>query len=85
MTTLFHRQFALPALAILGRALAGCDGVDVDINGQKGVPLSEIEIASAPPASVLLVSGGKVILTEGAKFAITVEGENTESLRFVRD
>lgn len=74
------------ALLLAGTAaLAGCDGADVEINGQKGVPFSEIEIAGAPPAKVFLASGDTVILTEGATFAIKVEGQNTESLRFVRD
>lgn len=66
-------------------ALAACDGADVEINGQKGVPLSEIEIAGAPPAKVFLASGDTVILTEGDTFAIKVEGGDTDSLRFVRD
>jgi hypothetical protein len=65
--------------------LAGCDGADVEINGQKGVPLSEIEIAGPPPSEVFLASGDTVILTEGDTFAIKVEGNNTETLRFVRD
>lgn len=61
------------------------DGADVEINGQKGVPLSEIEIAGAPPEKVFLASGDNVIVTEGNTFAITVEGSDTASLRFVRD
>ncbi|MBU7579410.1 MAG: DUF2807 domain-containing protein, partial [Porphyrobacter sp.] len=74
------------ALLLAGTAaLAACDGADVEINGQKGVPLSEIEIAGAPPAKVFLASGDTVILTEGDTFAIKVEGKDTESLRFVRD
>ena len=66
-------------------ALAACDGGDIEINGQKAVPLSEITIAGAPPAKVMLASGDTVILTEGDTFAIKVEGTGTESLRFVRD
>jgi hypothetical protein len=65
--------------------LAGCDGVDVEINGQKGVPLADIEIAGPPPSEVVLSSGDTVILTNGDTFAIAVEGNDTESLRFVRD
>ena len=44
--------FALLAAAS-AITLAGCDGADVEINGQKGVPLSEIEIAGAPPEKVI--------------------------------
>lgn len=76
----------LSAIAILSvpAALAGCDG-DIEINGQKGVPLSEIAIAGPPPSEIVLSSGDTVILTEGSTFAIKVEGTDTESLRFVRD
>lgn len=74
------------ALLLAGTAiLAGCEGAEVEINGQKGVPLSEIAIAGSPPAKLLLASGDTVILTEGATFAIKVEGSDTDSLRFVRD
>lgn len=66
-------------------ALAGCEGGDVEINGQKGVPLSDIELAGAPPAKLFLASGDTVILTQGDTFAIKVEGTDTDSLRFVRD
>lgn len=78
-------RLAALAAAVSALALAGCDGADVEINGQKGVPLSEIEIAGPPPSEVFLDSGDNVILTEGETFAITVEGPDTESLRFVRD
>lgn len=75
-----------PATALLlGTALAGCDGSTMQINDQDGVPLSEIEIAGPPPSEVVLASGDTVILTDGDTFAITVEGKDTESLRFVRD
>jgi hypothetical protein len=80
-----HRFAALAAATASAMALAGCDGADVEINGQKGVPLSEIEIAGPPPTEVFLASGDTVILTEGDTFAIKVEGTGTESLRFVRD
>ena len=74
------------ALLLAGTAaLAACDGGDIEINGQKGVPLSEIEIAGAPPTNVFLASGDNVIVTEGNTFAIKVEGSDTDSLRFVRD
>ena len=65
--------------------LAGCDGADIEINGQQGVPLADIEIAGAPPSEVVLSSGDTVILTTGDTFDITVEGTDTDTLRFVRD
>ena len=82
MTKPFAATLALLAATT---ALAGCDGADVEINGQKGVPLAEVELAGPPPTEVFLASGDTVILTEGDSFAIKVEGSDTESLRFVRD
>ncbi|MCZ8368663.1 MAG: DUF2807 domain-containing protein [Porphyrobacter sp.] len=80
-----HHRMAPAALLALAATLAGCDGADVEINGQKGVPLSEIEIAGPPPTNVFLASGDNVIVSDGDTFAIKVEGSDTESLRFVRD
>lgn len=79
-----------PALAALGAlalplALAACEGADVEINGQKGVPLSEIELAGPPPGEVALASGDMVVISPGERLAISVEGAGTEGLRFVRD
>lgn len=85
MTHALPRHLASAALVVGGLALAACDGAEIEINGQKGVPLSEIEIAGAPPSKVFLASGDTVIVTEGDTFAIAVEGADTESLRFVRD
>lgn len=85
MTHALSNRMQPAATIALAAMLMGCDGADVEINGQKGVPLSEIEIAGAPPAKVFLASGDTVILTEGDTFAIKVEGSDTDSLRFVRD
>lgn len=85
MTHTRFRRLAPPALVALILILAGCDGADVEINGQKGVPLAEIEIAGPPPSEIIVSSGDTVIVTEGNTFAIRVEGADTDSLRFVRD
>lgn len=75
-----------PLVALtLAAALAGCDGADMEINGQKGVPLAEVTIAGPPPSELVLASGDTVIITDGTTFDLKVEGANTESLRFVRD
>ncbi len=79
-----HRIAPVTLLALAG-TLAACEPGEVEINGQKGVPLSEVEIAGAPPSKLMLASGDTVILTEGDTFAIKVEGSDTASLRFVRD
>ncbi|TAD82762.1 MAG: DUF2807 domain-containing protein [Sphingomonadales bacterium] len=85
MTHPLRPSLASPALLAIAAVLTGCDGADIEINGQKGVPLAEIEIAGAPPSEVVLSSGDTVILTTGDTFDIKVEGTDTESLRFVRD
>lgn len=77
--------FAPALLVASGGLVAGCEGPDIEINGQKGVPLADIEIAGPPPSEVVLSSGDTVIVTSGDTFALTVEGSDTESLRFVRD
>lgn len=71
------------ALALIA-PLAACDS-EMEINGQKGVPLAEVELAGPPPEEVVLASGDKVIVTDGDTFTIKVEGSDTESLRFERD
>ncbi len=85
MTQAHYPRFAPAALLALGVMLAGCDGADVEINGKKGVPLAEIEIAGPPPSEIIVASGDTLIVTEGNTFAIKVEGTDTDSLRFVRD
>ncbi len=85
MTRPCFNRIAPAAAVALVAALAGCTGGDIEINGQTGVPLAEVEIAGPPPSEVILSSGDTVILTEGDTFALTVEGADTESLRFVRD
>ncbi len=85
MTHPSFQRLAPAALLALGITLAGCDGTDIEINGQKGVPLAEVEIAGPPPSEIILSSGDTVIVTEGNTFAIKVEGADTDSLRFVRD
>lgn len=85
MTTQFLKPAAPLAVLAFSAALTGCDGNDIQINGKDGVPLAEVEIAGPPPAEVVLSSGDTVILTDGDVFALKVEGQDTESLRFVRD
>ena len=78
-----HPIPTLAALALLA-PLAACDS-QMEINGQKGVPLSEVELAGPPPSEVVLASGDTVVVTDGNTFSIKVEGADTDTLRFVRD
>lgn len=75
---------ASAALLAAGLALSGCES-ELEINGQKGVPLSEITIPGPPPSEIILSSGDTVIVTDGDTFDLKIEGTDTESLRFVRD
>ena len=85
MTQFTGRRIAAAALLTAATSLAGCEGAEMEINGQKGVPLADVVLTGTPPSEVVLASGDTVILTEGDQFSIKVEGGNTESLRFVRD
>lgn len=78
-----HRLAPWAALTLLA-PLAACDG-QMEINGQKGVPLAEVELAGAPPVEVVLASGDTVIVSDGTTFTIKAEGAGADSLRFVRD
>lgn len=80
-----RRIGSVAALLTATAALAACEGAEMEINGMKGVPLSEVELAGPAPSEVVLASGDTVILTEGETFALTVEGGNTDTLRFMRD
>lgn len=85
MINQFFRRMAPIAALALGTALSACNGSDITINGQKGVPLAELDKSSPAPTELVLSSGDDVILTEGENFDLTVEGAATDSLRFVRD
>lgn len=80
-----NRIAPLGWLALVSAGLAGCEGANMEINGQEGVPLSDIELAGAPPSEVVLSSGDTVIVTDGSDFTITAEGPDADTLRFVRD
>ncbi len=85
MTHARYHRLAPATLLAMGAMLAGCEGADIEINGKKGVPLAEVEIAGPPPTDIILSSGDTLIVTEGNTFSLKVEGANTDSLRFVRD
>jgi cytoskeletal protein CcmA (bactofilin family) len=88
----FRERNAMPQLRLaplgivtLAAGLTACGETSVEINGQPGVPLAEVEMTGAAPTEVVLSSGDTVILAEGNTFDIKVEGPDTDSLRFVRD
>lgn len=77
----FFRTLApFAAIAALG-ALSGC-GWNWD-DGD-GVPLAELDLSGEPPQEVALLGPDTVAITDGAQFAITVDGDSAavDKLRF---
>ncbi len=78
------KSFA-PIIAIaLTAGLSGCDKAKIRFNGEEGKKLADLDISGAPPTSVALLGPDAVRITEGAKLAITVEGdaEAAQNMRF---
>ena len=79
----FPRALTLAALAALPLLLAGCDhGATITIDGDKGKPLSEIDLTGTPPHRLVVLGPDAVEITQGDKLAITVSGEQAEDVRF---
>jgi hypothetical protein len=79
---LFKNIAPLAALA-MGVSLSACDG-NVSINGEDGKKLSELDMSGPAPAKLVLAGPDNVKITEGAKLAISVDGDPAaaEHLRF---
>lgn len=82
--SLFKRIGPIAALT-LGATVAGCGSVDMKINGQEGVPLSEVDMSGDVPTELVVSANAKVVVTEGDTLEITVENDDEDALRFVRD
>jgi hypothetical protein len=80
-------RLAFLAALPLTLGLAGCFDMDVTINGDEGVPLSEIDLSAAAPVEVMLASSDTVIVIEGDAFEIVVEGSDDAkaAVRFILD
>lgn len=65
--------------------LAGCYNMEVTINGEEGVPLSDLDLGGAAPVELILAASDNVILTEGDTLSIEVEGSDDAkaAVRFV--
>lgn len=83
-TRLMKGLAPLAALA-MGAALSGCGNVDLTINGEEGVPLSELDMSGAAPTELVVAANATVILSEGDTLDITVEDDPENALRFVLD
>ncbi len=80
----FAKAFA-PLVAIaLTAGLSGCDEAKIRFNGEEGKKLADLDLTGAPPTSVALLGPDTVRITEGAKLAITIDGdpETAENMRF---
>ena len=73
---------AFAAVALVG--LSACDGVEVRINDEEGVPLSELDMSADAPEGVVLAGPDDVVITAGEEFAVDVEGSDDarERMRF---
>lgn len=79
----FVRAIAGFAVFGLSTMLAGCDASRMAFNGEKGVPLADLDISGPAPAAITLLGPDNVRVTQGEKLAINVEGDGADKVRFV--
>ncbi len=73
---------AFAAVALIG--LSACDGVEVRVNDEEGVPLADLDMSGDAPESIVLAGPDTVVITTGEDFSVDVEGsqEAQDNLRF---
>ena len=86
---MFHRLIKglVPVAAIAAAfATAGCDG-SVSINGNKGVPLAELDSEGKSASAIVLAGPDTVVVSRGSDLKIDVSGDPraVEALRFALD
>jgi hypothetical protein len=75
----FVRAFT-PVIAIaLAAGVSGCDGAKIKINGEDGVKLADLDLTGTAPDELVLLGPDEVKITQGARLAITVEGDAAAS------
>lgn len=79
----FVKNLAPVAALALGLTLSACDG-HVSINGDEGKKLSDLDLSGEAPARLVLAGPDNVKVIEGAKLAISIDGDpaTAEHLRF---
>lgn len=80
----FLRAVAPVAAMALAAGLAGCKDATISINDEDGVPLAELDQSGDPPKELVLAGPDSVVVTNGKKLTIAVEGDPraVEALRF---
>ncbi len=80
----FFRKIAPLAAIAMATGLAGCDKMNFKIGDTEGVPLADLDMAGEPPTEVALAGPDTVVITDGKKLAITVEGDQAtvDAMRF---
>ena len=78
------RTFAPLAAAGLAFGLWACDGPTIRVDGEKGVPLSELDLEGPVPRAIALLGPDTVEITRGARLAVTMDGsdESQAAMRF---
>lgn len=72
----------LKALApVVGLALAGCNDVNIKINGKEGVPLSQLDLSGEAPNEVVLLGPDAVDIRDGERLTIEVQGSEEAKAR----
>ena len=68
------KSIAPIAALALGAAVSGCD-MNINIDGDEGVPLAELDTSGDAPTKLVVAGPDEVILTEGDDLAIKVGGD----------
>ncbi len=78
------RGLAPIAAVALAVGLSGCKDMNIRINDDEGVPLAELDRSGDPPTKLVLAGPDTVVITDGARLDIDVEGDAAavDALRF---
>lgn len=81
------RMWGPLAAMVMAAGLAACDGSNIKINGEEGVPLADLDLSGDPPTVLVLAGPDSVRVTDGDTLTISVEGDQAaiDALRFSRD
>ncbi len=82
----FLKRMAPLVMVGMSVSLSGCDNVKINVGDTDGVPLAEFDLSGQAPTGLTLASGDTVILSEGDRLTIAIEGDDKarEDLRFSR-